>query len=303
MKRTERSWRVRVPASTSNLGSGFDVLGLGLGMYLELEMHETGQGIEVSSQGDGAEKLPTDGSNLIAQMALRTCPELAERGFRIDAVSEIPLTRGYGSSASAIVGGLALGQLAARGELDHEELLAISTDIEGHPDNVSASIYGGLTVSGVVDGKVVSRALRLPESLRVVAVTPHRELSTAAARAALPDAYRREDVVFNLQRLGLLLAGLQAGDAELIAMGTEDRLHQDYRCDLFPVMREVIGVMRAHEGCAGAFVSGAGPAVVAFASADEAEAIGAAGKQAFNAVGVDADYRVVAVDYEGIALR
>lgn len=301
MSNEQRQWRVRVPASTSNLGSGFDVLGLGLGMYLDLELTTNTGCIEVTTEGEGEGQLPSDRSNLIAQLILEHAPSLEEGGFRVATRSDIPLTRGFGSSASAIVGALALAQLVNKGEIDRQEILRISTALEGHPDNVSGSIFGGLTISAMLENEVVSQSIRLPESVRVVAITPDRELSTSAARAALPAAYERKDAVFNLQRLGQLISGLYENNLEMIAAGLNDKLHQSYRCGLMPAMGVAIDRMKAIDGCIGAFVSGAGPAVAAFVSSN-AEAIGEAGVSAFVDDGITARYRVIEVDYQGVTL-
>jgi len=295
----QKEMRVRVPASTSNLGSGFDVLGLGVGMYLELSMELDTGSIEVLSTGEGAEKLPTDERNLIAQLILEHAPELRARGFRVRTHSEIPLTRGFGSSASAIVGALALVQLAQKGHIDRQEILQISTTLEGHPDNVSASIFGGLTISASLESGVTTHPIRIPSSIQIVALVPNQEVSTSAARAALPPNYERKDVVYNLQRLGQLLAGLYENDHTMIAAGLNDRLHQSYRSALLPPMAEAIDTMRATEGCIGAFVSGAGPAIVAFAS-HNAEEIGARGVALFEAAGIEAFAKTIQPDYDGV---
>lgn len=301
MSKEQQQWRVRVPASTSNLGSGFDVLGLGLGMYLDLEMTTHTGSIEVTTTGEGEGQLPTDRSNLIASLILEHAPHLESVGFRVRTHSEIPLTRGFGSSASAIVGALALAQLATTGVIDRQAILRISTELEGHPDNVSGSIFGGLTISASVDDEVLSHSIRMPAAVRLVAITPDRELSTTAARAALPVAYERKDAVYNLQRLGQLISGLYENNLEMIAAGLNDRLHQSYRCGLMPAMGEAIDRMKATPGCVGAFVSGAGPAVAAFAS-DNADAIGEAGVSSFIDAGIDARYRVVEIDYAGVTV-
>lgn len=299
MSNDERIFRVRVPASTSNLGSGFDVLGLGLGMYLELSLEPGTGSIEVLSTGEGADKLPTDESNLIAQLILEHAPSLRDGGFRVRTHSEIPLTRGFGSSASAIVGALALAQLATIGRIDRDAILQISTALEGHPDNVSASIFGGLTISAALETGVVTQTLRLPSAIQIVALTPDREVSTSAARAALPPAYERPDVVFNLQRLSQLIAGLYQGDLALIGSGLHDKLHQRYRCGLLPPMDRALAAMQEMPGSIGAFVSGAGPALVAFVT-ENAEAIGQAAVAIFEAEGIEASARVIGPDDQGV---
>ena len=294
--------RVRVPASTANLGSGFDVLGLGLGMYLDLDLTLRPGPIVVRCSGEGAAALPTDATNLIAQVIVDAGGAAVAGGFELRTHSEIPLTRGFGSSASAIVGGLALAQLARDGALDRDELLRVSTEMEGHPDNVSASIHGGLTVSATIGASVASRSLRLPDGVQIVAITPDRELSTSAARRALPDAWPKADVVFNMQRLAMFITAVHSGEMELLRAGLADLLHQPYRFPLLPQMQTAIEEMSARAGCLGAFISGAGPAIVAFAT-DNAEQIGTAGARPFIDAGIAASWRVLDVDYEGVRTR
>lgn len=293
--------KIRVPASTSNLGSGFDVLGLALSLYLEVELEVIEGPVEVRSTGEGAEDLPTDEKNLIAQMVLRAGGEKAREGFRLHVNNEIPLTRGFGSSAAAIVAGLALGMWLKDGDVDRAELLRLSTEIEGHPDNVSASIFGGLTVSAVVEDKVVSHSLRLPDAVTVVGIVPEREISTVDARNALPQHYERADVVFNLQRLGLLLSSLSKGDLSTIRYGVADRLHQAYRIGILPEMAAVIDRIDLLEESLGAFVSGAGPAVAALINGDPTRA-GEVGVAAFEERDIAASCCTLDVDYGGIVI-
>lgn len=296
---SSRKAKIRVPASTSNLGSGFDVLGLGVSMYLHVEVESVEGPVVVTNTGEGAAELPEDERNLIAQMVLRIGGEPARRGFRLNVHNEIPLTRGFGSSAAAIVAGLAAGQVLRNGAVDADALLRESTEIEGHPDNVSASIYGGLTVSAVVDGCVLSHRLRLPESVSLVGIVPEREISTVDARNALPDVYSRADVVFNLQRLALLLSSLSTGDLAALPFGFDDRLHQDYRIGILPEMAAVIERMQSLDRTLGAFVSGAGPAVAALVDGDP-EAAAERGVAAFEEAGIAARACLLAIDYEGI---
>lgn len=294
--------RVFVPASTSNLGPGFDVLGCALNMYLELSLELDTGNIEVLSTGEGADALPTDERNLIAQIMLEQAPALRERGFRVRAHSDIPLTRGFGSSATAIVGALALSQIAQGQNIDRQKILQISTAIEGHPDNVSASIFGGITVNAAIDDGFRTHTIRVPDSVQLVGIVPHQQVSTAAARQALPECYERADVVYNLQRLSWLIAGLYEDDHDMIAVGLNDKLHQDYRCALLPPMREAIDVMQAHDQCIGAFVSGAGPAIVAFARGDAA-AVGEVGAEIFRRDNIETSVRVFNPDNQGILRR
>lgn len=294
--------RVFVPASTSNLGPGFDVLGLALDMYLELALELDTGSIEVVSTGEGADALPTDESNLIAQIILEQSPHLRDRGFRVRTHSEIPLTRGFGSSATAIVGALALAQIAQGQEIDRQEILQISTAHEGHPDNVSASIFGGLTVNAALADGFETHTIRIPDSIKLVGIVPHQKISTVAAREALPECYERADVVYNLQRLSWLISGLYEDDHDMISAGLNDKLHQDYRCALLPPMREAIDAMKAHPECIGAFVSGAGPAIVAFTRGD-AKAVGELGAEIFRRDNIETSVRLFSPDHKGIVRR
>src|SRR5699024_9014574 len=151
------------------------------------------------------------------------------------------------------------------------------------------------------DSGVQTHSIRVPRSMRLIGLIPHQELSTAQARATLPRSYAREDVVFNLQRLSWLIAGLYEQDAEMIAAGLHDRLHQSYRCDLLPPMRKAIDGMNDEPSCIGAFVSGAGPGIMAFVQ-DEPQAVGARGAAAFQAAGIDTTVRVLSPDNEGLVV-
>lgn len=291
--------RVSVPASTSNLGAGFDVLGLALDMYLELSLELDTGSIEVLSTGEGADALPTDESNLIAQVILEQMPQWRERGFRVRTHSGIPLTRGFGSSATAIVGALALVDIGQGKDIDRQKILQIATALEGHPDNVSASIFGDLTVNASLPDAYKTHTIRIPDSIKIVGLVPHQKISTAAAREALPERYERADAVYNLQRLSWLISGLYEEDHEMIAAGLNDRLHQDYRCALLPPMREAIDAMRAHPNCIGAFVSGAGPSIVAF-TRDTPEAVGTVGAEIFRRDNIEATVKTLTPDTQGV---
>ena len=238
--------------------------------------------------------------------AVRAAYEAAGRSFRgcaLACVNRIPLARGLGSSAAAWVGGLVAGNALLGSPLDGETVLALAARGEGHPDNVAAALLGGLTVAyGGGDG---ARALSLPvpEWLRCVVLIPGVSMSTAEARAILPQSVQRADAVFNVQRVALLLASLQAGRADLLPAALEDRLHEPYRLRLFPWMREVTTAARA-AGALGCVLSGAGPSLLAVAS-DETNAatVGRAMEQALHAAGVKGVARPLPVDTRGAVSR
>ncbi len=248
---------VRVPASSANLGPGFDVLGAALSLYLELEVQETGS-FAVKTDLD----VPRDRSNLVVRAFERLH---SADGFEFRIASQIPLSAGLGSSAAAILAGL----LAADHifELD-ADVMAIATELEGHPDNAGAALNGGFVVC---DGLRVHR-FEPPMGLEAVLVIPEESLDTEAARAALPASVPMADAVFNVSHAALLMLGLVGGDWELIAEGLRDRLHQPFRADLYP--RSAALVERAPAcGALGATISGAGPSVLVWCHYEQTGAV------------------------------
>jgi homoserine kinase len=218
-------------------------------------------------------------------------------------VNRIPLARGLGSSAAAWVGGLVAGNALLGSPLDRSALLALAARAEGHPDNVAAALLGGLTVA--YGGSAGARALSLPvpAGLRWVVLVPEVSMSTAEARAVLPESVSRADAVFNVQRVALLLACLQAGRADLLSAALEDRLHEPYRLRLFPWMAEVATAARG-AGALGCVLSGAGPSLLAVAGGDaEAAAVTHAMERALAGARVTGTARVLAVDTRGAVSR
>jgi homoserine kinase len=237
---------VRVPASSANLGPGFDVLGAALSLHLELEVQETGRfGVETDLD------VPSDRSNLVVQAFERLHPA---DGFEFRITSEIPLSGGLGSSAAAVVAGL----LAADHifELD-ADVMTLAAELEGHPDNVAAALNGGFVVC---DGLRVHR-FEPPMGLEAVLVIPAEGVDTKAARAALPTAVPLDDAVFNVAHTAVLMLGLANSDWELISEGLRDRLHQPARADLYPRSAALLERVMSF-GALGATISGAGPAVL-----------------------------------------
>ncbi|HEU5319644.1 MAG TPA: homoserine kinase, partial [Methylomirabilota bacterium] len=221
---------VRVPATSANLGPGFDSLGLALALHNEVTAREADD-VVVRVEGEGAGRLPGGADNVVAR-GVRLAYEAAGRPFKgclIGCHNRIPPARGLGSSAAAWVGGLAAGNALLGGPLTREALLALAARAEGHPDNVAAAVLGGLTVSGARGDTVIAVALPVPPGLRWIALVPRVTSATAEARAVLPASVPRADAVFNVQRVALLLAGLQAGRPDVLAAALEDRLHEPYR--------------------------------------------------------------------------
>ncbi len=263
-----RGLRLRVPGSTSNLGPGFDALGLALQVYLEVEV--------VDVVDDGAGRLgftfeggPPPGDNAIAGAIADEARrrQVALPSLALAVRSTIPVQAGLGSSAAAIVAGLRLvhalcGDRETGDDGGLGRLLDAATALEGHPDNVSASILGGLTASSQGPGGVTSVASPWPARVRVVIATPRVALATAKARGVLPATLSRADAVFNVQRTALLLQAVHTGSLEAIAAALDDRLHQPYRAPLVPGLAEALAFR--HPTVLGAFLSGAGPSIGAF---------------------------------------
>jgi homoserine kinase len=244
---------VRVPASSANLGPGFDAMAAAVGLWLELEVVETGSFAVVTSLD-----APTDRSNLVVRAFERLAPADA---FQFVVRSEIPLSGGLGSSAAAIVAGLAAADHLF--ELD-ADLLALATELEGHPDNVGAALRGGFVIC---DGPDV-RGIPAPDELEAVLVVPAEPVRTAAARAALPDRVPIADAVANIASAATLTLGLATSDWDLISAGLRDRLHQPYRAHLYPRSAALVDRARGL-GALGATISGAGPTVLVWCRADQ----------------------------------
>jgi homoserine kinase len=259
---------VKVPASTANLGPGFDTLGMALSLYAWIEMSVADR-TEFQFYGDQMQGLPRDKSNLLYKVAQLV---FAEAGvsipeLSISMVSDIPLTRGLGSSASAIIGALAAANALIGSPLTDDKLFQMATALEGHPDNVGASLFGGIVVSAW-DGQRADYVRLAPnERLETLVAIPAFQLSTEKARNALPSQISMADAVFNVGRSSLLVAALASGELGLIRHAMKDRLHQPYRAALIPGMTTILE-HAADYGALGAALSGAGPTLIAFVSTD-----------------------------------
>lgn len=286
---------VRVPATSANLGPGFDALGLALALYNEVVAEESDR-VSVKLQGEGADRLARDGANVVAR-GVKLAYEAAGRPFRgcaLECVNRIPTSRGLGSSAAAWVGGLAAGNALLGSPLSRERLLGLAAQAEGHPDNVAAAVFGGLTVScGSGDG-VTAVTLPVPTSITWVVLVPEVTSATAEARALLPRSVPREDAVFNVQRVALLLAGLQTALPAALTIALDDRLHQPYRLKLFPWMPEVVAAARG-AGALGCVLSGAGPSLLSVVAGDGG-AVGRAMEEALGRAGMRG--RALALDVD-----
>lgn len=292
--------RICVPASTANLGPGFDSLGMALSLYNYLEVEEEkGEGVRLEIKGEGEKLLPCNGDNLIPRVMADLFARLGFRppGLRLRLENNIPIGKGLGSSAAAVAAALVAANCLAGEPLGREELLEFGARWEGHPDNVAAALFGGVVVTARHRGRIICRRFDPPLRLQVVLAVPAFSLPTPESRRALPEAVPVEDAVFNLGRVGLLLLALLRDDLELLPVATEDRLHQPYRAKLIPGLAQVFQAAR-EAGALGVMLSGAGPAVVALTAA-RAAGVGEAMRAAFRANGVDCQVWILAPALEG----
>lgn len=269
-----RRLSVEVPASTANLGAGYDCLALALAIPLRVEIEILGWSkgeVELSVSGGGEGELPPNRQNrivqgLVAAIEAARGPVPERVGWRIAVRSEIPLARGLGSSAAATVAGLVAGNVLSGEGLTTADLLRLATEIEGHPDNAAAALLGGFVVVGPAPDGAGLEAIRFdaPRDLRAILFIPERRLATEEMRRVLPAAVPLDDAVANLGRVALGVAGLSVGRTELLRVLTEDRLHEPYRAAVFPELPRLTAAARA-AGALGACLSGAGSTVVAFA--------------------------------------
>jgi homoserine kinase len=290
---------VRVPATSANLGPGFDALGLALALHNEVTASESDR-VRVTIEGEGAGRLSPGAENVVAR-GVRKAYEAAGRPFKgvaLACVNRVPTARGLGSSAAAWVGGLVAGNALLGGPLSRDALLALAARAEGHPDNVTAALMGGLTVSCATgQGRIAAISLPVPAAVRWVVLVPEVTSATAEARAVLPPTFTRADAVFNVQRVALLLAALQSGRLDCLGEALDDRLHQPYRLRLFPWMPTVVEAARA-AGAVGCVLSGAGPSLLAVVR-DDADVVARSMESALAAAGIRGRAAALAVDTEG----
>jgi homoserine kinase len=287
---------IKVPATSANLGPGFDALGLALDLWNETvistdsftDSRKKTDKVFVSVRGEGAGLLPGNEKNML----VRTAQKLAERlgqplpPFQAECVNAIPMSSGLGSSSAAILTGLLAGNVLLGGPLGREELLNLAAELEGHPDNVAPAMLGGLVVAIIDGNKVVGRQIPLGGDFHVTVALPDFYLPTKQARAALPKRIPLKHAVYNLSRAALVTEAFRSGDLDLLGQVMDDRLHQPYRLRLIP---GAIHAMQAAQaaGAQAVALSGAGPSLIAFASKAEA-GIGESMKRAFEAEGLAA---------------
>jgi len=300
--------KIRVPATTANLGPGFDCLGLALKLYLNLEIEEIEQGLVIEYQGEGAEKFSAKKKedtliwksiNLVLK---RTHEDIHKNGLKIKVLNEIPVTKGLGSSASAIIGGIVGAARLYNIDLTNQKMLELALSLEGHMDNIVPALIGGLTLAYKTGQEEIKwTRIKTPLDLRIVLVIPEFTLNTRKMRKVLPHKVALPEAIFNLSRSALLINALQNSDWGVLAEAMEDRLHQPYRAPFIPGIEDMFSQIKK-TGLAGIALSGSGPSVVSLIKKGREETISKIMKDAFLNAGIACRVLVLEADLDGTKL-
>lgn len=261
--------RIQVPATSANLGSGFDALGIALSLYNQVWIEQSDT-LQISSRD--ATAVPQDEHNLVYWAAKRLYERCGNslQGLRIEQENNIPMARGLGSSSACIVAGLLGANHFLGNPLNQQELIDFAAEIEGHPDNTTPALLGGLVTSAMEQGRVYSVSVPVSNKIRFAVFVPPFELKTETARSVLPKEYSREDAVYNLSRSALMTASLFSGNLENLRVAVQDRIHQPYRKGLIDHCDKVFDLCESL-GSLGTYVSGAGPTIIAMVEAEQAQ--------------------------------
>ena len=294
---------VKAPATTANLGPGFDTLGLALRLYNTVEIEEAGEGLVIECEGLCSESIPCDRSNIVFRTAELVFGQVgyAPRGLVIRLTNEIPAARGLGSSAAAIVGGAVAANVLSGSRLGEREILQICAGMEGHPDNVVPALVGGFVVTTITSAGMVEYIKVMPSpTIRAVAAIPDFELKTADARRVLPSSFDFRDVVYNVSHAAFFVGAFITGNFSSLRFAMEDRLHQPYRESLIPGMRRVFdAAMKC--GAQSVSISGSGPTLIAFVNSRDRE-IADAMRSAWAEEGIGCETMLLDLDTAGVVI-
>ena len=303
---------VKVPASSANIGPGFDCLGMALPIYNTVTIEETvlpGTGIQINMMSEDEtfdemafENIPKDENNIVYKAVEMLYNSIGQEPseLKINIESQIPIARGLGSSSSVIVGGLLAANKLLGNPADEAALLAIATEVEGHPDNVAPAILGGFVLSNQEDDGTISYCkLEWPEEWDLTVCIPDFELSTDIARSVLPKEVPMRDAVFNAKHLGMLIHAIHTKDEKLMKQALHDRLHQQYREKLVPGMKEIMDALRHEDGILGCVLSGAGPTILVISHKYDLDKIKSTVRDIWNNQNINADIRTLKVEENG----
>ncbi len=295
-----RKATARIPASTTNLGPGFDVLGLALQLYSTVSLEITGSSTEVVVSGVDVEKIPSTPEHI----AFQAVESIFQRsgvqqpdGLKLTIANGIPAIRGLGGSGTAILGGLLTANVLCGNMFSLSEILNFSTAIEGHPDNVAASLYGGLVISVQEEEHIHTIQLVCDPALHVVLAIPEFTLSTQKARDILPKTVDFADAIYNISRSSLLVASIATGKLDMLPLAMKDKLHQPYRSTLIPGFNDVVEAATS-AGALSIALSGAGPTIAAYCL-NNMDQVGNRMQEAFNQHGIPCKIKVLSADLDG----
>lgn len=299
----------KIPATSANIGSGFDSVGLALDLYNEIHIYENenSKKIEFEITGEGENEISKDNNMILDAMKLvyKKLKVKPEKGYIIKCINRIPLSRGLGSSSAAIIGGLLSANYILGNKLSLEnDILNMAVQFEGHPDNVSPAILGGI-ISGVVrkneDFKYVK--INTPKNLKAIVAIPNFHLSTEKARNALPKEISFKDAIFNISRAALLTSALSSNKLDLLEVATDDKLHQDYRAKFIPGLKELFKEAKK-AGAYSVTISGAGSSILALVKNDEniIKNVSNAMKESFAKKKIESEIKVLNIPNKGIVV-
>lgn len=303
---------VKVPATTANLGPGFDCLGMALPIYNTITIEETvlpGTGIEINVIADtqeayelSLEHIPLDENSIVYKAVELLYNSIGQTPseLKITIHSQIPITRGLGSSASVIVGGLLAANELLGHPADEAALLSIATEVEGHPDNVTPAIIGGLVLASQEDdGSVLYRKLDWPDEWQITVCIPDYELATDIARSVLPKEVPMQDAIFNAQRLAMFVQAVNTKDADLMKAALHDKLHQPYRMKLVPGLEKIMENLKHEENVLGCVLSGAGPSILIISHKNGVDKIHSIVKETWADLNVKAEVKTLPIEKNG----
>ncbi len=258
---------VIVPATSANMGPGYDCLGIALNLYNKFYFSEIEKGIVIEEK----ERQYISEDNMVYKSMIyffdKIKPKKIPKGIKIKIVDDVPICRGLGSSATCIVAGLMAANYLSNSNLDKHEILKLATEIEGHPDNVAPAIYGNMIVSFMENGKIIYDTIKIPENIRFCAIVPDFKLSTEKARSVLPKTIDHKDGVFNVSRATLLVTAFMNENLDLLKVACQDKFHQQYRSPLIKDYDKVVNHAN-NLNCLGTFLSGAGPTIMSLITDD-----------------------------------
>lgn len=295
-------FQVKVPATSANLGPGFDCMGLAVKLYNTFLVEESDH-LEIVLKGTYTNHIPTDETNLFWKTACLLWQRVGfkPKPLKITTEGHVPPARGLGSSSTAVVGGLLIANAVAGFPYDRFEILKLATEIEGHPDNVTPALYGGITLTVMTGESVIPRVLVKNPSFKAVVVIPDIIVETEKARDILPALVSRNDVIFNASRVGLLVDALIHEDYHLLNVATQDRIHQNQRASLIPGMPEALH-SALEAGAYGAALSGSGPTLLAFCHPDIENQVGESMQEALLHHDLTSSFLCLDIDPEGARL-